>query len=288
MTDDMRINRLIWIFVALLLCVTAVSCRKHSGFKRSSGYYYQYHIRNDQNEKPQTGDFVEVNMAIRAGDEELSPMTHNNMLMDELYRGDIYTALRDMHIGDSATFIFDGPKFYEEFLGMGDYPYGKTPIYADIKLLKILSKENIAKAEEVYREERKELRQREDSLVKAYANENHFNNIHKGIYFTYNRKGNGARARKNKTVQIVYKGRRLNNEVFENWTDAAHPCTFVAGKEQIARGIDIMVQEMNEGDMITAVFPSTLAFGDKGNEAFKIPPFTPVVYEIELLRVKDK
>ena len=56
----------------------------------------------------------------------------------------------------------------------------------------------------------------------------------------------------------------------------------------LARGIDIMVQEMNEGDQITVVLPSSLAFGDKGNEAFKIPPFTPVVYEIELLRVKDK
>ena len=288
MTDDMRNNRLIWMFVALLLCVTAVSCRKHSGFKRSSGYYYHYHIRNDQNEQPHTGDFVEVNMAIRAGDEVLSPMTHNNMLMDELYRGDIYTALRSMHIGDSATFIFDGPKFYEEFLGMGDYPYGKTPVYVDVKLLKILSKENIATAEEVYLEQRKELRQQEDSLVKAYANENHFNNIHKGIYYTYNRKGNGARARKNKTAEILYKGRRLNNEVFDSWMDLEHPRSFEVGKDQIARGIDIMVQEMNEGDQITVVLPSSLAFGDKGDEAFKIPPFTPVVYEIELLQVKDK
>jgi FKBP-type peptidyl-prolyl cis-trans isomerase len=45
---------------------------------------------------------------------------------------------------------------------------------------------------------------------------------------------------------------------------------------------------MNEGDQITAVFPSSLVFGDKGDAVFQIPPFTPVVYEIELLRVVGK
>lgn len=274
--------------MVLLLCVSAVSCRKYSGFKHGKGFYYQYHIQNGSNPKPQTGDFVEVNMALRAGDEVLSPMTRNNMLMDELYKGDIYTALRTMHLGDSATFIFDGPKFYEEFLGMGDYPYGKTPIHADIKLLKILPKQNMDKAEELYREQRKQMRQEEDSLVKAYANEHHFNIIHKGIYYTITRKGNGAKPRKNQTVSILYRSRRLNGEEFDRSIDPAHPFTFVVGKDQVARGVDIMVLEMNEGDQISVVLPSSLAYGDKGSDLYNIPPFTPVVFDIELLRVKDK
>ena len=70
--------------------------------------------------------------------------------------------------------------------------------------------------------------------------------------------------------------------------DPAHPCSFVIGKDQVARGIDIMVQEMNEGDQITAIFPSSLAFGDKGSTDFGIQPFTPVVYEVELLRVQSR
>jgi len=274
--------------MAVLLCLTAVSCRKYNGFKHGAGYYYQFHQRNDNGERPKTGDFVEVDMALRAGDEVLSPMTHNNIMMDELYRGDLYTALRTMHVGDSATFIFEGKRFYEEFLGMGDYPYGNTPVYADVKLLKILSKQSIDQAEERYREKRKELRQHEDSVLKAYANENHLKNVHKGIYYTVNRKGNGLKAKKNQTVQILYKGRRTDNSVFEMMVDPAHPCVFEIGKDQISRGIDIMVQEMNEGDQITAIFPSSLVFGDKGNAVFEIPPFTPVVYEIELLRVVSK
>ena len=269
-----------------LLCVTAVSCRKYSGFKHTSGFYCQYHILNEDNIQPETGDFVMVNMALRVGDEVLSPMTQNNMLIDDLYHGDIYSALRQMHLGDSATFIFNGKKFYEKFLGMGDYPYGKTPIVADIKLLKIMTKENIENAEVQYLEQRKESRRVEDSLVHAYANEHHLNTIHKGIYYTHNKRGNGVKAKKNKTVEILYRGRRLDNTEFERCMDVEHPRVFELGKDQVARGIDIMVLEMNEGDQITVVFPSSLAFGDNGNEEYGIPPFTPVVYDIELVKVR--
>lgn len=284
----MKRNRLIWTLLALWLCVTAVSCRKYDGFKHSSGFYYQFHVCNEQNKQPETGDFVMVNMGLRIGDSVLSPMTQNNMLVDDLYHGDIYSALRIMHLGDSATFIFDGKRFYEKFLEMGDYPYGKQPVYADIKLLKILSKQNIEDAEEQYLIQRKEVRRQEDSLVHAYANEHHFKNVHKGIYYTINRKGNGAKGKKNKSVQILYRGRRLDNTEFERIMDPSHPRTFLVGNEEVMRGVDIMVQEMNEGDQISVIFPSSLAFGDNGSEEYGIPPFTPVVYDIELLKVLKK
>ena len=73
----MKNNRWIWIFVAVILCLTAVSCRKYKGFKRHSGVYYQFHELNEGDEQPKTGDFVVVNMALRVGDSVLSPMTQN-------------------------------------------------------------------------------------------------------------------------------------------------------------------------------------------------------------------
>ena len=95
--------------LSILVCLAAVSCRKYDGFKHhSSGYYYHYFTCNENNIQPQTGDFVVVNMGLRTQDTVISPMTQNNMLVDELYRGDIFCALRNMHLGDSATFIFEG------------------------------------------------------------------------------------------------------------------------------------------------------------------------------------
>ena len=270
----------------ILTCLTVVSCQKYKGFKHdSSGYYYHYYNQNENNEQPQTGDFVVVNMGLRTKDSVISSMTQNNMLIDELYKGDIYCALRDMHLGDSATFIFDGPRFYEEFLGMGEYPYGKKPIYADLKLLKIMPKQDLEKAEERYQEHKKQLRHVEDSLIQDYVALNRLETRSNGLYCTWNKKGNGPKAEKNQTVQVAFRGRRLDNTVFDNSTTPEHPLTFDVGKDQVARGMDVMVQNMCVGDQVTVVMPSSYAFGEKGNEVFRIPPYTPVVYDIELLRI---
>jgi FKBP-type peptidyl-prolyl cis-trans isomerase len=280
-------NRLFtYTILSILFCLSFASCQKYSGFKHdSSGYYYHYFNLNENNEQPQIGDFVVVNMGLRTKDTVISPMTRNNMLVDELYRGDIYCALRDMHLGDSATFIFDGPQFYEEFLGMGDYPYGKKPIYVDIKLLKILPKQDLEKAEERYQEQKKQLRHIEDSLILDYVAENRIDTRTNGLYCIWNNKGDGPKVEKNQTVQILIRGRRLDNTLFDNSTDPEHPLTFEAGKDQVSHGIDVMVQNMCVGDQVTVVLPSSYAFGEKGNEVFQIPPYTPVVYDIELLKI---
>lgn len=282
----MKIKFLILPALLFLTCISAISCRKYSGFKHdSSGYYYHYFSQNESNEQPQTGDFVVVNMGLRTKDSVISPMTQNNMLIDELYRGDIYCALRDMHLGDSATFIFDGPQFYEDFLGMGEYPFGKKPIYVDIKLLKIMSKQNLEKAEERYQEYRKQLRQIEDSLITDYVAEYRINEKYHGLHYTLNKRGNGPKAKRKQTVQILYRGRKLDNSVFDNRMDPNNPLTFEVGKDQLARGLDIIVQNMSEGDQVTVVLPSPYAFGEKGFQDFQIPPYTPVVYDVELLRI---
>ena len=280
-------NRFLTLSIlTILICLVAVSCRKYDGFKHhSSGYYYHYYSCNENNAQPQPGDFVVVNMGIRTPDTVISPMSQNNMLIDELYKGDIYCALRNMHLGDSATFIFEGQPFYEEFLGMGEYPYGKSPIFVDLKLLKIMPKQDLEKAEERYQEQKQLIRHIEDSLILDYVAENRIETRNGGLYCTWNKKGDGPKVEKNQTVQIIICGRRLDNTVFDNSMDPENPITFEVGKDQISRGIDVMVQNMCVGDNVTVVMPSSYAFGDKGNEDFQIPPYTPVVYDIELLRI---
>ena len=281
----MKKNRLILVLVALILCVTAVSCRKYSGFKHRSHLYYQFHELNEGQEQPKTGDFVVVNMALRVDDSVLSPMTQNNMLMDELYKGDIYTALRMMHLGVSATFIFDGPKFYEDFLGMGEYPYGKKPICADIKLLRIMSKQSLEKAEELYEEQKQQMRQVEDSLIFAYADKYHIDNKIAGMYCIYLNVGNGEKAMKGQTVEMLYRALLLDNREVDRCIDPANPLTIELGAGQVASGLDIILQHMSEGDKLTVIVPSSLAYGEKGNMEMNIPPYSPMVFDVELLRI---
>ena len=281
----MRKSTLLLLCMAILLGITTVSCRKYDGFKHHSGFYYKFHTINPDNEMPQTGDFVVVNMGLRIGDSTLSPMNHYNMLMDEIYKGDIYSALRTMHLNDSATFIFDGRKFYEEFLGMGEYPNGKTPIYADVKLLRIMSKQSLENAQEQFEERKKQIRHVEDSLILDYVDKYHIDNKIAGIYCIYKKVGSGEKPEQNQVVDILYRSYRLDNTEFDSSTDPNHPFSFELGKGQVARAVDIMVSKMSIGDEILMVVPSSLAYGDRGSDEYNILPYTPIVFDIELLNI---
>lgn len=281
----MRKRHLILLYAATLLCILFTACHKYDGFKKHSGFYYQFHTVNPNNEMPKTGDFVVVNMALRIGDSTLSPMNHYNMLMDELYKGDIYSALRTMHLGDSATFIFDGKKFYEEFLGMGEYPNGKTPIFADIKLLKIMSKHNLENAQEQFEEHKKQMAHIEDSLIIDYVDKYHIDNKISGIYCIYKKIGSGDKPERDQVVEILYKAYKLDNTLFDCCTNPDEPLSFELGKGQVAKALDIMLMQMSIGDEILMVVPSSLAFGDRGNEQFNILPYTPIVFDVELLNI---
>lgn len=282
----MKNTRILLAFL-LLLCVVMTSCKRYSGFKHDSkGFHYKFHQLNEKNPKPETGDFVVVNMGLRTDDAVITPMTQTNMLIDELYRGDIYCALRSMHLEDSATFIFNGRKFYEKFLGMGDYPYGKSPIYADIKLLKIMSKENLEKAKEMYDEHMQQIRRREDSLVWDYVDQHFLDSVCHGIHFTYNLKGEGPKPLSGQTVEILYRGHRIDQSVFDSRMDPTNPLVVELGKSLLPYGMEVMLLNMCVGDRITMILPSSAAFGAKGNTEFRIDPYSPVIYELELLGIK--
>ena len=81
---------------------------------------------------------------MRTEDAILIPMTKNEMVMDSVDKDDIYAAIRMMHVGDSATFIFNGQDFFDQIM-TEEYPFGEEPLYLDIKLYGQISKEEFEK-----------------------------------------------------------------------------------------------------------------------------------------------
>ena len=56
---------------------------------------------------------------------------------------------------------------------------------------------------------------------------------------------------------------------------------FIQGHE-----MEKAIAKMHEGDKALVIIPSELAFGAEGSVEGIVPPFTPVVFEIELINVK--
>jgi FKBP-type peptidyl-prolyl cis-trans isomerase len=289
----------LWIIVAAVIGVLAVAalvycltggCSKYKGYKkdRATGIYYQFFGDiHDTAAMPKTGDLVGILFSLRAGDSVLIPMSPNEMLMDSLYNGDIFSAIRMMHVGDSASFILDGPEFFRHFMQDTVYPFGKDPLYFDVKLYGQMPAAQFQQMRADYEKMMMEKQAEEAESIKKYVADNKINvePTPEGIYIMTTKKGTGAQPQPMQTVTVHYTGKLLDGTVFDSSVKRGEPFSFMLGARQVIPGWEVAVSKMHVGEKVTVLIPSDFAYGERGNYA--IPPFSPLVFDIELLSVKD-
>ncbi len=293
-------RRKLWIAVicvAVVLCIAAVvalcltkGCGKYKGYKkdRTTGIYYKFHGDvNDTAVMPKTGDLVGILFSLSAGDSLLFPMTPNELQMDSLYEGDLYAAIRMMHVGDSASFILDGPEFFRHFMQDTVYPFGKDPLYLNVKLYAQMPAAQFQQMRAQYEEMLRDKKNEELQNIQTYAAE-HFKGVapnEQGLYVKTLKKGTGAQPKQGQTVTVHYTGKFLDGKSFDSSVDRNEPFKFMLGIGQVIPGWDITVAGMHVGEKLTVLIPSDYAYGERGNYA--IPPFSPLVFDIELLGIDD-
>ncbi len=291
-------HKTLWIIIAavvaaIVIILVILGCTgkfsKHSGFKkdRNTGLYYRFYGDiHDTADMPKTGDLVGILFTLRAGDSVLIPMTPNEMLMDSLYESDLYAAIRMMHVGDSASFVFDGPDFFENFFQMQEYPFGKDPVYADILLYGLMPHDEFMKAQAEYEAQARMMQQDEDSLIQDYvAQHKELQKTEEGIYMVTTKKGTGVQAEPMQNLRVHYTGRLLDGTVFDSSVERDEPFVFTLGAHQVISGWEIALSKMSVGEKATVLLPSGFAYGERGNYA--IPPFSPLVFDIELLGIEE-
>ena len=275
-----------FIGLALATVFALGACSKYKGFKKDkSGFYYQFHGDiHDTADQPATGDLVGILMSMRAGDSLLIPMRPNEMMMDSLYEGDMFAALRTMHVGDSATFIFDGPKFFENMMNPGqEYEFGEDPLYLDVKLYGLMKKADFEKAKAEFEAQLANRKGLEKIEIDEYLEKNKdLKQTPIGIYVKNVKKGSGAKVEPLQTVKVHYTGRFVDGTVFDSSVERGEPFTFTVGAGQVIPGWDAVVSDMKVGDKVTVLIPSELAYGEGSRS---IPPYSPLVFDIELLEI---
>ena len=106
------------------------------------------------------------------------------------------------------------------------------------------------------------------------------------MYYFQIRKGKGYSPDSGRVALINYRGYFLNGRSFDSNYET-QPFEYVIGaEEQLIKGLEIGVRRMHEGEKAKFIIPSHLAFGSSGSSTGIIPPFTTVIYEVELLKVQ--
>ncbi|MGB0887091.1 MAG: FKBP-type peptidyl-prolyl cis-trans isomerase [Vicingaceae bacterium] len=125
----------------------------------------------------------------------------------------------------------------------------------------------------------------EQILLKNYLKEFNAKETN-GVYKEIINKGNTTKVEVNDEITILYKGYFINRLVFDNLSDET-AFTFTYGTpDQLIKGLEGVLISMYEGEKSKIIIPSQLAFGEEGSTTLIVPPFTTVIYELEILKIK--
>jgi FKBP-type peptidyl-prolyl cis-trans isomerase len=104
-----------------------------------------------------------------------------------------------------------------------------------------------------------------------------------GLQYEVIRQGAGAKPTANDQVTVNYKGTLINGEQFDSSYDRGTPATF--GLNQVISAWTEGLQLMPEGSIYRFVVPYKLGYGANGTPNGSIPPFSTLIFEVELIKI---
>ncbi len=98
--------------------------------------------------------------------------------------------------------------------------------------------------------------------------------------------GKGKYAKEGDTVSVHYIGKLEDGTVFDNSYQKNRPLTFTIGKGRLIPGWEIGIEGMKVGGKRRLIIPPELGYGESGIRDM-IPPNSTIIFEIELLEIKE-
>lgn len=99
--------------------------------------------------------------------------------------------------------------------------------------------------------------------------------------------GTGETAAAGKVARVHYTGWLTDGTKFDSSVDRNTPFEFRLGAHRVIRGWDEGVEGMKVGGKRQLRIPPDLGYGDRGAGGGRIPPGATLVFDIELLEVRE-
>ncbi|MGV8878985.1 MAG: FKBP-type peptidyl-prolyl cis-trans isomerase [Sphingobacteriaceae bacterium] len=301
----MKRNLLLMGFAALSLA----SCT--SGFKKGEGGL-MYNIHNHKDGPTiKEGDFISARVVTKTEQDSVLFSTYELDITSEVkvgkpsYKGDLFTGLMLLSEGDSATIKIDLDSSAKAS-GQPKPPTlkGKYIIY-ELKIVKVLAKDKMtdqqmdAKIAEFYKVAGEKSRKDEIVKIQQYITTEKLkvNKTPSGLNYEITKEGTGEKPAVGDTAEVIYTMKLRSGKVFDtsvkkvaedekiyNASRDYKPLRIPVGVGQVIPGWDEGLQLLKKGSKAIFVVPSNLAYGEQGS-GNTIPPFTTLVFEVELVDV---
>ena len=260
-----------------------------------SGLLYKYHVKGDGEVSPVDGDHLDLVMVYGTEDTVLFdsrtlPATSQKMTVPmgpSIFKGDIYEGLAMMHVGDSMTFALVADSVWLKLFRMPAAPPGLDSldyIYFHIKMNEIISAGEMQRRRD---EEARAALEKESTDMENYLRENYPDAIpsQSGLFYHRIQIGTGDLPVTGQMVKVHYTGYLLDGTKFDSSVDRGQPLEFQLGVGRVIAGWDEGIGYMRKGERGVLILPSQLGYGARGSG--KIPPYSPLVFEVEMIEFYD-
>jgi len=282
--------------ISIIAILIVMGCNsEYSGYSDSEfGVKYKFHT-DVEGETALSGDYVTMAMSYGPKDSLIfnsydTPQPEIEMpLPESQYEGDIYDCIKMMSAGDSATFIINADSFFIVTTRSPKIPEFMEPnsdLYFNVKISKIVDAEQFAIDKE---EELANLKANEQTFIDNYVKENDIKvkPDEDGIYFIEHKKGR-RKFIEGQVITMNYSLKQLSGEVIFNSQDRGEPIALEYGQKMDTEGFLKSLEKMRVGSKVTLIVPSAVGFGERGAPQGMIGPYTPLVYELEVLNCEPK
>lgn len=282
-------------FIISLLFLSIVSCSEHTrypGFSKGRhGIYYRLHKIGEFTEKARPGDYVTADITYKTMNDSVFFAGRRKLqLTNPQFKGDISDCMIMLAEKESATFIISASGFFHNtiqselpsFLHEGDM----MKVTLDID--EIQTEEMYLKEKEAFLHWIEDFGDYEKVLLEQYLDQEKLpvETAENGMYHLVLREGTGKQIEPGDTITINYEGKFLNGKFFDSTIKRNQPFQFVYGTEwQVIKGLEDALSLMKEGEKSLFILPSETAFGEEGSSTGIIPPFTSLIFEVEVLKV---
>jgi FKBP-type peptidyl-prolyl cis-trans isomerase len=199
-------------------------------------------------------------------------------------------AVGTMKKGTKARVIVPSAMAFGE-TGRGNIvpPYS-TLIY-DLEIVDVQTKADYEKsqveAKKKEAQKMEEAKKDESALRQKYLQDNKITvkPTPSGLYYIEKAKGTGTQAAPGKKVKVHYTGTLLNGTKFDSSRDRSEPFEFTLGKGQVIKGWDEGIAMMKKGGKAMLISPSSIGYGER--DMGQIPPYSTLVFDVELIDVLD-
>ncbi len=279
--------------ILIIILATSCSLNTERNFKKlNDGVYLQLLGFTSGNKALTPGDYILADMKFLTQEDSVFFEGKRKFRIDHPETGGaVHYAFIELMEGDTASVIVPVDDFFHRTMKRDVPSFLKNDnlFTINIRIVDLQTRSEFEKEKQLFLNWVSEFRHSEEDQIKKYMLENElpFEEGNEGIYYISLQPGNGKKPKKGKNITIHYEGRFLNGKFIESTKKRSQPLDFIFGSEMIViKGIEIAVEKMTEGEKALVIIPSDLAFGAGGAGKGIIPPYTSLIYELELLKVE--